>query len=143
MLRDPDLRPHPRPKSVEFLAPAWLDFRRVLLMFQCGRSLLRVLLQNLVGNAWKFSSKRSLAHIEFGMQKQNGGRVFLVRDNGAGFDMAYVDGWFGPFQRLHSPRDFEGTGIGVATVARIVHRHGGRIWGENAPDKGATFYFAL
>jgi len=105
--------------------------------------LLRLVLQNLLGNAWKFTGKRPTAHIEFGVQKDNGHRTFFVRDDGAGFDMTYANRLFAPFQRLHAARDFEGTGIGLATVARIVRRHGGRIWTESAPDKGATFYFTL
>lgn len=105
--------------------------------------LLRVALDNLLGNAWKFTSRRELARIEFGIQLEQGEPIYFVRDNGAGFDMAKAAALFVPFQRLHSAEEFEGTGIGLATVQRIVSRHGGRIWAQSAPDQGATFYFTL
>jgi light-regulated signal transduction histidine kinase (bacteriophytochrome) len=105
--------------------------------------LIRVALENLLSNAWKFSSKRASALIEFGQAEVNGALVFFVRDDGAGFDPAYADRLFGAFQRLHGMTEFAGTGIGLATVQRIVHRHGGRIWAESAVDRGATFYFTL
>jgi light-regulated signal transduction histidine kinase (bacteriophytochrome) len=105
--------------------------------------LLRVVLQNLVGNAWKYSSRRDAARIEFGVTTQHSRPVYFVRDNGAGFDMTYADKLFTAFQRLHSSFEFPGTGIGLATVARIVHRHGGEIWAEGQVDAGATFYFTL
>jgi len=105
--------------------------------------LLRVMMQNLVENAWKYSSRNPDARIEFGRETADGETVIFMRDNGVGFDMKYADRLFTPFQRLHRPEDFEGTGIGLATVARIVHRHGGRIWAESAPGKGATFRLTL
>ncbi|MBI3549260.1 MAG: MEDS domain-containing protein [Elusimicrobia bacterium] len=105
--------------------------------------LLIAVLTNLLGNAWKFTAGRPDARIEFGMQESPEGRVFYVRDNGAGFDMAYQDKLFKVFQRLHTETEFPGTGIGLATAKRIVSRHGGRIWAEASPGKGATFYFTV
>jgi len=104
--------------------------------------LLRSLLDNLLGNAWKFSACRPRAHLELGRQDGEP-PVFFVRDDGAGFDMAYADMLFAPFQRLHPASQYAGTGIGLATVQRIVHRHGGRVWAEAAIDRGATFHFTL
>ena len=107
--------------------------------------LLRAALENLISNAWKFSSKAEHPRIEIGALKEQGGGqpVFFVRDNGAGFDMAYADKLFGAFQRLHAMSDFPGTGIGLATVQRIINRHGGRIWADAQVGKGAVFYFTL
>jgi PAS domain S-box-containing protein len=105
--------------------------------------LLRVVLHNLLSNAWKFTARKALAHVEFGMQPTGSGVAYYVRDDGAGFDMKYADKLFGAFQRLHGVKDFSGTGIGLATVQRIVQRHGGLVWAEGETDKGATFYFTL
>ena len=104
--------------------------------------LLRVALANLLENAWKFTRMVSFAQIEFGVV-ENDGMTFFVRDNGVGFDMKDADKLFKPFQRLPGTREFFGTGIGLATVQRIIHRHGGEIRGEGAPGKGAVFYFTL
>jgi signal transduction histidine kinase len=127
-------------REVEFVAGknivAWADV-----------SLLKVALENLLGNAWKFTAREREARIEFGADRDPGpgslAPVYYVRDNGAGFDQAYADKLFGAFQRLHRQDEFEGTGIGLATVARIVHRHGGRVWAEGRVGEGATFYFTL
>ena len=105
--------------------------------------LLRVALENLLGNAWKFTGKRDQARIEFGLTEHDGQQACFVRDDGAGFDMAYADKLFGAFQRLHDHSEFQGEGIGLATVQRIMHRHGGQVWAEGAPEQGATFYFTL
>jgi PAS domain S-box-containing protein len=105
--------------------------------------LLRAALENLLGNAWKFTSQKPQARIELGTLQENGKPVFFIRDDGVGFDMAYAGKLFGAFQRLHSSAEFEGTGIGLATVQRIVHRHGGRLWTQAAVDRGATFFFTL
>ena len=105
--------------------------------------LITIVLVNLLGNAWKYTAKRPEAQIAFGQENKGNETVFYVRDNGAGFDMAYADKLFAPFQRLHQDSEFEGTGIGLATAQRIVSRHGGRIWVEAAVNEGATFYFTL
>lgn len=105
--------------------------------------LVRVVLQNLLENAWKYTGRSPEAAIEFGATRQAGEPVYFVADNGTGFDMEYADKLFGPFQRLHSEAEFEGTGIGLATVRRIIERHGGRIWAESREGEGATFFFTL
>ncbi|MFI5365935.1 MAG: PAS domain S-box protein, partial [Candidatus Binatia bacterium] len=118
-----DLQKHDPKRQVEFvIAPG--------LSAPGDMHLLRVALENLLGNAWKYTSKRAVARIEFGARERQEGRVYFVRDNGAGFDMAYAGKLFGAFQRLHAVSEFEGTGIGLATVQRIIHRHGGRVWAE-------------
>jgi light-regulated signal transduction histidine kinase (bacteriophytochrome) len=105
--------------------------------------LMFLVLQNLFSNAWKFSAKNPDAAIAFGCCERDGRTVYFVRDNGAGFDMAYVDKLFAPFQRLHTTAEFEGTGIGLATVARIIHRHGGEISIESAVGTGTTVFFKV
>lgn len=123
-------------RQVEFVVPPTLPSH-------ADPRLCAMLLNNLLGNAFKFTGKRDRARIEFGVQPDQKPVVYYVRDNGAGFDMAYVDKLFAPFQRLHASHDFEGTGIGLATVHRIIRRHGGRVWAQAAPEQGATFYFTL
>jgi len=105
--------------------------------------LLRIVLANLLSNAWKFTGRQPAARIELGLQDDGDERAYFVRDNGVGFDMAYAPKLFGAFQRLHAQGEFPGTGIGLATVQRIINRHGGRIWAEAAVNQGSTFYFAL
>jgi PAS domain S-box-containing protein len=105
--------------------------------------LARVIADNLIGNAWKFTGNSTSARIEFGTAETNGLRCFFVRDNGAGFDMDFASKLFAPFQRLHPVAEFPGTGVGLATVQRIVHRHGGRIWAEGSVNGGATFSFTV
>jgi len=106
-------------------------------------SMFWIVIENLIGNAWKFTEKKPLAKIEFGMKQHDGKTVYFVRDNGAGFNMEYAYKLFNPFQRLHSEDEFPGLGIGLATVQRIIQRHGGHIWADGEVDKGATFYFTL
>jgi light-regulated signal transduction histidine kinase (bacteriophytochrome) len=106
-------------------------------------ALLRVVLENLLGNAWKYTGVKEKAIIEFGQEELDGHQVFFVRDNGSGFDMIHVEKLFLPFQRLPGTEEFSGHGIGLATVERIIRRHGGRIWARGEPGKGATFYFTL
>ncbi len=103
---------------------------------------MRVVLDNLLGNSWKFTGKTAAPRIEFGVE-QGPERIFFVRDNGAGFDPESAGKLFTPFQRLHSGWEFPGTGIGLATVRRIIDRHGGRVWADGAVGRGATFYFTL
>ena len=107
------------------------------------KSLLSIALQNLLGNSWKFTNKCPLARIEFGVTEQNGEKTYFIRDNGAGFNMQYSDKLFQPFQRLHSAEEYEGTGIGLAIVQRVIRKHGGRVWAESEQGKETTFYFTL
>ena len=107
------------------------------------RALLRIALENLIGNAWKFSGKVDRAEIEFGVRDEGGERAYFIRDNGAGFDMAKAEKLFSSFERLHSADEFPGTGIGLTTVRRVITRHGGRIWAQAAPGQGAAFFFTL
>ena len=113
------------------------------LVVEGDRPLLRVVLENLLGNAWKFTRRRADPHIALGRTDGSGRAVYFVRDNGAGFDMRYATNLFGAFQRLHGTAEFEGMGIGLATVQRIIHRHGGQVWAEGKEGEGATFYFTL
>jgi PAS domain S-box-containing protein len=131
-----DLRETQPERQVEFVIQqdikAWGDGR-----------LLHIVLDNLIGNAWKFTSKHPTARIEFGVQKQNESPVYFIRDDGAGFEMKYVQKLFGAFQRLHTNTDYPGTGIGLATVQRVIQRHGGRVWAEGEVEKGTTIYFTI
>jgi light-regulated signal transduction histidine kinase (bacteriophytochrome) len=107
------------------------------------KNLLNIVLQNLLGNAWKYSSKTSEPRIEMGTMEHNGKQAYFIRDNGVGFDMIYANKLFQPFQRLHKVTEFAGTGIGLATVQRIIQRHGGKAWAEGQVGIGAAFYFTL
>lgn len=131
-----DLREAEPGRAVEFVIA---DGLRV----QGDAVLLATVVQNLLGNAWKYTSKHASARIEFGTARQDGRPVYFVRDDGAGFDMAYAGKLFKPFSRLHSLREFEGSGVGLAAAQRILARHGGRIWCEGEVERGATFYFTL
>lgn len=113
------------------------------LQVHADATLLRAAIDHLLGNAWKYTGKRDAARIEFGQTKEGETAVFYLRDNGAGFDMKYADRLFGAFQRMHKESDFEGTGVGLATVQRIIRRHGGRVWADAEVDAGATFFFTL
>lgn len=123
-------------RQVELIAPDEL-------IVEGDARLLRVVLENLLSNAWKFTGKHASARIELGSFKRDGLTVYYVRDDGAGFDMDYAHQLFGAFHRLHADDEFEGNGIGLATVQRIINRHGGQIWAEGAVEQGATFYFTL
>ena len=123
-------------RHVEFVTAEGLNV-------QGDARLLRVVLENLLGNAWKFTGNHPRAIIEVGVTEHEGNPAYFVRDDGAGFDMTYANKLFGAFQRLHAPTEFEGTGIGLATVERVIHRHGGRVWADGAVEQGATFYFTL
>ncbi len=123
-------------RQVEFvIAPA--------VTVEGDREFVEIILRNLLENSWKFTAKHPRARIEFGMKLMDREKICYVRDDGAGFDMAYADKLFGAFKRLHSPGQFPGAGIGLATVRRVVQRHGGRIWAEAEVERGATFYFVL
>jgi PAS domain S-box-containing protein len=113
------------------------------LVARCDPSLMRIALTNLLANAWKFTARRERAHIQFFADEEDGARVFRVKDDGAGFDPSQADRLFGAFERLHKSSEFPGTGIGLATTASIIARHGGRIWADAAPDRGATFSFTI
>jgi light-regulated signal transduction histidine kinase (bacteriophytochrome) len=113
------------------------------LVADVDRGLMQIVLENLIGNAWKFTAATSDGVIHFGISEQDGLPTYFLRDNGAGFDMAYAGRLFTPFQRLHSNTEFPGTGIGLATVHRIIERHGGRVWAEGVVGQGATFLWTL
>jgi PAS domain S-box-containing protein len=131
-----ELRESKRDRQVEFVIERDL-------VVEADRRLFRAMLANLLENAWKYSGQRPVARIEFGGTERNAETVYFVRDNGVGFDMAYSDKLFGPFQRLHKETEYAGTGVGLATVQRILNRHGGRAWAEATRDEGATFYFTV
>ncbi len=131
-----ELRQREPTRRVEFHAQSGLTA-------DCDPRLMRIVFENLLGNAWKFTSKKLDAVIEFRMSQYNGGLAFVVQDNGAGFDSKYLNNLFTAFQRLHSDREFPGTGIGLATVRRVVQRHGGETWADAKVDCGAAFYFTL
>ena len=131
-----DLRSTNPRRQVEFaVAPG--------LVVNADPDLLRTAIENLLGNAWKFTRHHPQARIEIGTAQREGEQVYFVRDNGAGFDMSHASRMFGAFQRFHTQAEFEGTGIGLANVQRVIHRHGGRVWAEGEVEKGATFFFTL
>jgi light-regulated signal transduction histidine kinase (bacteriophytochrome) len=113
------------------------------LFIEGDERLIQIVLENLIGNAWKFTSRTAHARVELGALDQGATRTYFVRDNGAGFNMECADKLFGAFQRFHVASEFEGNGVGLAIVQRIIHRHGGRIWAESAVVSGSTFYFAV
>jgi light-regulated signal transduction histidine kinase (bacteriophytochrome) len=131
-----ELKDNDRKRKVNFIV-------QPNLYVQGDGRLLRILLENMLGNAWKFTSRKDHAHIAFGMEIQDGKEVYFVRDNGAGFDESYAHKLFEPFQRLHTADEFEGTGIGLATVRRIVRRHNGDVWAKSKIGEGATVFFTL
>jgi signal transduction histidine kinase len=131
-----ELRKREPDRQVDLVAPDTLEAR-------ADPNLVYVALENMIGNAWKFTSHHPTARIEIGEMQQAGERIFFIRDDGVGFDMKFIERLFMEFQRLHSPDEFEGTGIGLVIVRRIIQRHGGRVWAEAAPEQGATFYFTL
>ena len=131
-----DLQRSDPKRQVEFVITSGLEISGDPRLF-------RLVLENLLGNAWKYTARHPRARIEFGVTQYESRPAYYVRDDGAGFDMTYADKLFGAFQRLHAPGEFEGTGVGLATVRRIIGRHGGRVWGEGAVEQGATFYFTL
>jgi light-regulated signal transduction histidine kinase (bacteriophytochrome) len=113
------------------------------LVVRADARLMSIAIENLLRNAWKFTGNNPQTRIELGQLGQNDKGIIYIRDNGSGFDMQYADKLFRPFERLHSPGDFEGSGIGLAIVSRIIRRHGGQVWAEGEMGKGATFYFTL
>jgi light-regulated signal transduction histidine kinase (bacteriophytochrome) len=123
-------------RQTEFVVPSSL-------IVDGDQQLLTIALRNLLENAWKFTGKCKQTRIEFGVTRQEGEKVYFIKDNGAGFNMKYSDKLFQPFQRLHSEKEYEGTGIGLAIVQGVIRRHGGRVWGESEKGRGATFYFTL
>lgn len=123
-------------RQAEFIIPPGL-------IVDGDNNLLQILFKNLMGNAWKFSSKNPQTRIEFGMKSMDGTAVYFIKDNGVGFDMRYADNLFVPFRRLHTEKEFSGTGLGLALSQRVIRRHGGRIWAESEIGEGATFYFTL
>jgi light-regulated signal transduction histidine kinase (bacteriophytochrome) len=131
-----ELPPETRERSIEWLIEP-------LAYADCDPGLLKIVFSNLLANAAKFTRTREKAMIEVGECESRGAPAYFVRDNGVGFDPQYADKLFGVFQRLHREEDFEGTGIGLATVQRIIRRHGGEIWAKSEPDRGATFFFTL
>ncbi|MHB9014399.1 MAG: sensor histidine kinase [Ignavibacteriaceae bacterium] len=132
-----DLRKDDPDRSYEFIIEQGLSA-------DCDKNLISIVIENLLRNSFKYSSKKLNTRIEFNVIKKAGEKnIFFVRDNGAGFNMKYAEKLFGPFQRLHSESEFPGTGIGLATVKRIINRHGGNIWAEAEIENGATFYFTL